>query len=181
MLNEKNEKRMYFAGIIPDEKTSLEIREFKEEALKRFGVKSAMKSEAHITLISPFTCEDEILEKSEYLKKYLAEQKKFSIRVDGFSFFGKRTIFADVIKDEKFVEFFYQMGHSLKEQFKFDSREFSPHITIINRDLKDEKNFESAWKYFSGIEYERVFTAEKIILFRHTGKEWERFKIFELE
>ncbi|MGL4944710.1 MAG: 2'-5' RNA ligase family protein, partial [Fusobacteriaceae bacterium] len=94
----------------------------------------------------------------------------------------ERTIYIDVIPGDKFFDFYLNMKKSCQEFFKFDIREFSPHITIVNRDIPDGR-FQEIWGDFSQREYKREFLADTVALFRYIDGKWEieeRIKLLSL-
>ncbi|MGL4969376.1 MAG: 2'-5' RNA ligase family protein [Fusobacteriaceae bacterium] len=174
---------MYFIAIIPPDSISEEVLEFKRRAFEKYGVRSSMKSQAHITLIPPFHSSlEDLKDKMEILKKFLIKFEPFEIKLKNFSCFGERTIYIDVIPGDKFFDFYLNMKKSCQEFFKFDIREFSPHITIVNRDIPDGR-FQEIWGDFSQREYKREFLADTVALFRYIDGKWEieeRIKLLSL-
>lgn len=56
--------------------------------------------------------------------------------------------------------------------------QFTPHITLANRDLSPE-NFQKAWPVFENRLFNDEFSCEKIVLYKHDGKLWQEEMFFE--
>jgi len=169
-------EHLYFIAILPDVTISSELTRFKYIAGEKFNSSKALNSPPHITLVPPFKCEyakeKEIL---EILRKISKTTKEFYITLNGFNKFDKKVIFVDVEKNEELYELKGKVMKSIESiipELKNNSNKFHPHITIAFRDLKKEI-FSEAWKYFSKMEYYRIFKADNITLLRHNGKKWQ--------
>ena len=169
-------EHLYFIAILPDNLIRKELTDLKYVAKDKFNSSKALNSPPHITLVPPFKCEyakeKQIL---ETLKKISKTTKEFYITLKGFNKFDKKVIFVDVEKNEelyKLKEKVIRSIESIMPELKNNSNKFHPHITIAFRDLKKEI-FPEAWKYFSKIEYYRIFKADNITLLRHDGKKWQ--------
>jgi 2'-5' RNA ligase len=167
---------MYYIAIVAEEPVAADVQALKEEMLSQFGCKAAMKSPAHITLIAPFYF-------SKGLSKILLDTffhfesglDAFDIPVDGFGHFRRDVLFVQPIPNptlmllqEKAVHYFSGLlGDKISSK-----RNFHPHITIANRDLKSE-DFDAAWALFKDRPYTAIWTVKDICLMQHNGRCWE--------
>ncbi len=155
---------------------SRELTDFKYIAKEKFNSAKALNSPPHITLVPPFKCDYETEKKILYSLEEIAKStKEFYITLNGFNRFGEKVIFVDVERNEELFQLrdkVMSYMESILPDLKNNSSKFRPHLTIAFRDLKKEI-FPEAWKYFSKIEYYRIFKAPDIKLLRHNGKKWK--------
>jgi 2'-5' RNA ligase len=167
---------MYYIAIVAESPVAEDVQRFKEEMLEKFGCVAAMKSPAHITLIAPFYFSkglSKIL--SDTFHQFNANMQPFEVRVDGFGHFRRDVLYVQPAENallmqlqEKAVSFFSGLlGEKVSSK-----RNFHPHLTIANRDLKSE-DFDKARSLFIGRPYSAAWTVKDICLMRHNGKQWE--------
>ncbi len=167
---------LYFVAVLCPKEVDKEISKFKKWMKEQFQCIVALRSPAHITLVKPFWIETNW---EDYLVSALEAcdpaTGKFEMKLQGFSSFGKRVLFVDVVDTpglvnlKKTVEdhFIRTFGDNLKrEQMKFQ-----PHVTIANRDLKPG-DFDKAWEHFSKKKYQASFTVEEISLLKLKEGKW---------
>jgi 2'-5' RNA ligase len=167
---------MYYVAIVCPADINEKILKFKYWMKEQFGCIVALKSPAHITLIPPFWLEQE---KETSLQQTL---QSLSINIDeaeinlqGFSHFNKRVLFIHVkenpaleeIKQKTEKHFIQMVGDSIKT----DDRNFHPHITIANRDLKPA-DFLKAWEHFAKKDFKEIFRAGTISLLKLGPDKW---------
>lgn len=175
MSNSESHSMYYVAIVCPEELNKI-ILGFKLWMQEKFGCKVALKSPAHITLIPPFWMdtgkEDIIL---QALHSFESSEDTIRIELNGFAHFSNRVLFIDIkpndplarVRQEAEEHFFNAPGSSIKKE----TRPFSPHITIANRDLKPG-DFKKAWEHFSVKQFEESFMAEQISLLRLDDGKW---------
>lgn len=167
---------MYYVAIVCPEELNKIILRFKLWMQEKFGCKVALKSPAHITLIPPFwfdAQEEDIL--LQALHGFKISEQAIKIELNDFAHFSNRVLFIDIkpndhltrIRQEAEDHFFNKLGTIIKKE----TRLFSPHITIANRDLKPG-DFKTAWEHFSAKQFEESFIAEKISLLRLDQGKW---------
>jgi len=168
--------QLYFLALLPDPAIQQEVTAFKETARDRFGSGHALKSPPHITLVPPFRLEKtpESGEALEVALRDAAPGPSFPVQLRDFDRFGQRVIFVHVQLSEALITSQRQAADAFYRHLgvKPETRPFHPHLTVAFRDL-DRKVFPEAWAYFSGISYQRTFTAERVTLLRHNGQRWE--------
>lgn len=175
-------KVMYYIAVLPPARIRKEIKDLKTEILTRFGSRYALRSPAHITLQMPFHFKEQ--DESgiiEALEDFAKEQPQFICEIDGFGYFERKTIFAEVIPNEELKNLRRSLQLLLEKSFGFNPgqlpQRFHPHITIANRDLKEE-NFDPCWTTFSERPYRRSFTVNQLTLLKHRGDHWDIYRKF---
>jgi 2'-5' RNA ligase len=168
---------LYFVAVLCPKEIDKEISRFKKWMKEQFQCTVALRSPAHITLVKPFWIETNW---EDYLKSTLQSCEpgvaNFEMSLKGFSSFGKRVLFVDVVDiPELFTlkrkvedHFLRTFGDSLKKE----QMSFQPHVTIANRDLKPS-DFDKAWAHFSKKKYEASFIVSEISLLKLNEGKWE--------
>ena len=175
---------MYFLAILTPPEVNHKVLEWKYYMREHFGCVVAMKSPAHITLISPFWMNEEMEnELGEDVQTFSATQKAFKIELKDFDAFRPKVIFLHVKPSDKLAAFrsaieVHLLSHQ-KYPIRKEERTFHPHVTIANRDLM-RKDFPEAFKHFSKIAYTQTFFANDIALLKHNGGEWNVIQKCEL-
>lgn len=143
----------------------------------RFGCIVALKSPAHITLISPFWMKTDLqplLHKS--IDDFSINRERFPIELENFDSFKPRVIFVQVKKSNLLETLKFELEKYLLSNpsfpIKIETHTFHPHVTIANRDLL-KKDFSDAWDLFKNKTYHASFEAEGITLLKHNGTHWE--------
>jgi len=175
---------LHFIAIVAPEDINSKVLEWKYYMRDHFKCKVALKSPAHITLISPFGMPDGLqAELQELLLPFAARQQGFPIQLKNFAAFKPRVIYVDVLPSEPLNELRTALEAALLQSNRFpikkEERSFHPHVTIANRDLRKE-DFPLAWQHFQQITYEASFMASAIALMRHNGHIWEIAHSFPL-
>ena len=169
-------KAMYFIAIKVPEAIDKEVLQWKHLMRDRFGCIVALKSPAHITLISPFWMQVDLQSALETaMTEFSTTQKSFPVTLRNFDCFRPRVIFVHVETSE-FLDALKGglEDHILKNGFavKRETRVFHPHITIANRDLH-KRDFATAWEHFTKKRFTASFIADGITLLKHNGTRWE--------
>jgi 2'-5' RNA ligase len=117
------------------------------------------------------------------LLPFAAEQQGFPVQLKNFAAFKPRVIYVDVLPGTPLNELRTALETTLLQSNRFpikkEERPFHPHVTIANRDLRNE-DFPQAWQHFQQLNYEASFTASAIALLRHNGRLWEIAHSFSL-
>ncbi|MFL9834848.1 2'-5' RNA ligase family protein [Chryseobacterium terrae] len=162
-------EKMYFIAIYPEQKIIDEIRAFKEDLAQNFANSKALKNDAHITLLPPFSRELKLEEDiHNAFQKINTNISPFEIILNGFGNFphpNNPVLFVKPEKNENLEQLFF----NVKEKFSFGKHSFNPHVTIGYRDLTYE-NFLRAWEFYENKIYKTKFIVDKISLLRHDGK-----------
>lgn len=169
---------MYYIAVLCPGVLDKKITAFKIWIRDHFGCVVALKSPAHITIIPPFWM------KNEWEQKLITALKEFKllpgnnniISLNGFSHFGRRVVFVNVLESHWLNEMQSKAEVYFSNQFpgaiKKDDRSFHPHVTIANRDIKPS-DFDKIWKYFFNKEFKDEFSVDKISLLRLDTGKWK--------
>jgi len=180
-MAENNNNQLYFFALLPPFNIVAEVDEIKREFAEKYESVKALKSPAHITVISPFFANEEFeIAIEKQIEGFIKTSEPFGISLNGFGEFNKKVIFVEVDQNEqlqnfykKFSAFFTSLGFEVASMNKF----FHPHITVAFRDLTNE-NFEKAWLKFKKREFKDAFSASSIHLLKHKDDMWHVVKEF---
>ncbi|MDT0676066.1 2'-5' RNA ligase family protein [Autumnicola musiva] len=183
-MPQNNSGQLYFIAIVPNDELEEKIRNIKLDIKRNYDSSKALKLPAHITLQIPFRLNEEKEEVLVRILQKIAEKENISkVHLSGYGKFSNHTIFINVINPEPVNSMHHKIQEALKANFILGEMEktsnFHPHITVATRDLK-KQNFFKAWAQFKMRKFEATFSAEKFILFRHNGKNWEVLEEFIL-
>jgi 2'-5' RNA ligase len=168
---------MYFIALVLPDELNRDILKWKHYMHEHHQCKVGLKSPAHITLIPPFwldeTKENNLL---TAIDSVAHGNTPFIIKTKNFSAFKPKTIFVDVVKNERLdllqqqTEMFFKNNESYKVET--GNRPFHPHITIATRDLF-KKGFYEAWPVFEKEKFEKQWEVKGISVLRHNKKNWD--------
>lgn len=167
---------MYYVAVVCPDEINKKVLRFKNWMKEHFHCIVALKSPAHITLISPFWLnaarEEELL---QTLMSFPAINE-FKIQLEDFSHFTDRVLFINVKEHKGLTELKNKVElhfiSSFSNVIKKDERPFHPHITIANRDMKPG-HFIKAWQHFSNREFKEQFSVNAISLLKLDQEKWE--------
>lgn len=137
----------------------------------KWGNRSGMKTECHITLVPPFACDKPLFEMKKILEGIKVPPVSVSVR--GWGSFGERTIFAHVERSSSLELLKKEIEKRLRfasVQFRSDKR-FTPHITIANRDIKPY-TFIPSMEYLNEIKLDTAFTVDSFMVFSFIDWTW---------
>jgi len=167
---------MYFIAIVLPGELNKKVLRWKNFMHKKFGCKVGLKSPAHITLIPPFWMHEEREQRlTADIDDISAYAHLFTIATKKFSAFKPRTIYVEVVENEKLKflkaaidKFFSGADYKIKTE----TRPFHPHITIATRDLH-KKDFYEAWTLFETKKFMSEWEAHALSVLRHNSQNWE--------
>lgn len=179
-MADKPARTLFLIALLPDRQVSSEVRMIKERLLETYGLKAALRSPAHITLVPPFTCTDsQADEVADTLWKSLRTSTAVRFNIDGTDHFDDRVIHLNVVGHEEVDKIQSSVHETLKAHHAWTLRKeeppFAPHITLANRDLRPEQ-FAAVWAGLRGINYQRRCSVPALHILRHDGKRWRVFK-----
>ena len=160
------------------------IENIKLELKNEFGVKHALKLEAHITLQIPFRMpEEREPDLIERLQKFTKKQVVLDTRLNGFDRFAKNVIFVKVLDHDPYIKLHRELQEFMLNFIDLKSHEISskihPHITLATRDLK-RGHFPGIWDHFKDKDISEEFKVENLQLLKHNGKTWDIVRKFKL-
>ncbi len=159
-------KKLYFIAIYPPQQIIDEIKKFKLDLALDYGNSKALKNEAHITLLPPFSREIHLENHiHEAFQRIDTSIQPFEIELNGFGSFAnpKNPVIYIKPEENEQLKILYQ---KLKERFNFINYSFNPHMTVGYRDLTWE-NYLKAWEIYKDREYKTNFLVDKILLLRN--------------
>lgn len=162
-------KKLYFIALFPPQQIIDEINLFKQDLASNYDNSKALKNEAHITLLPPFSREIELEEDIHIaFQKIDTNISPFEISLNGFDGFSNPKNPVLFIKPEA-NDYLTELYNRVKQQFNFMKYSFNPHITVGYRNLSLD-NYLKAIEVYKDKEYKTKFIVEKITLLRHDGK-----------
>jgi 2'-5' RNA ligase len=159
-------KKLYFIAVYPPQPIIDEIKKFKLDLALNYANSKALKNEAHITLLPPFSreihLENDIHEAFQRIDTTIPP---FEIELNGFGSFAnpKNPVIYVKPENSEQLKILYQ---KVKATFNIMNYSFNPHLTIGYRDLSWE-NYLKAWEDYKEKEYKTKFVVDKILLLRH--------------
>jgi 2'-5' RNA ligase len=177
-------ERLYMMAIVPPPDLAEEIGKIREEFAEAYNCKAALKQPVHITLYPPYKeFDDHEAEVRKVLTKWVATQTSFDLEISGFDAFKDNgVVFLDVVKNDSLKQlhkgFSSQLTKLLQPKIK-SNQSYHPHITIGYRDIPKEV-FPKAVKDFLPRKFASSFRVDRVLFWRHNGKNWETIGSFPL-
>ena len=167
---------MYFIAIVLPDDLNKKVLKWKNFMHEKFRCKVGLKSPAHITFIPPFWMHEEKEQRlTDDIDAMSLSAQPFTILTNNFAAFKLRTIYVDVVVNEKLKslkaaidKFFSETDYKIKTE----SRPFHPHITIATRDLH-KKDFHEAWTFFETKKFKAEWEGNTLSVLKHNSKNWE--------
>jgi 2'-5' RNA ligase len=176
---------LYFIALPLNEKVDESIRKIQWEFSTRYESSRQLKIPPHITLIPPFESENSFLEGLKVLiESVCLHQPTLSIRLNGFGTFREKVVYAGVEKTVELIQLQEKIQTKMVEQLGFKKKsyfnDFTPHVTVANRDLTPE-NFQKAKKEFMDRPFHATFIAHHILIYIYEQGVWKLFQHFSLK
>lgn len=169
-------KTLYLLAVLPPEPVFSETWTFKQEVHQLTGSRNAVRLPPHITLLPPLHETDDFEAKcAASLASFAATRAGFEVRLNGFAWFGNRTLFVRVSEAAAIQSFhaalMYWCAQHLPE-VKPENRPFTPHLTLATRDLPPAQ-VPQLRERFAARAYQASFAVSELTLFRHDGQRWQ--------
>lgn len=180
MIKNNFVQQTHFIGVLAPEDITLTLEDCRRYMKERYGCKSGYATPIHVTLVPPFHLDEkystkDLMSAIENEVGPQAENLKFTAHVDNFDHFGERTIFAKVLRDEKWTKLRdIVLGAVLKAApgcTKKDQRPFTPHLTVANRDIPPDAVMDAV-KVMNEMELVEDFDADNITIFERRDGRW---------
>jgi len=167
---------MYYVAVLCPAAIDDTIQKHKLWMRDHFGCTVALKSAAHITLVTPFWLKNESEELlKDTLQTFQTDKLPVEIELKDFSHFSDRVIYINVKENHQLDTLRKEVEDHFIQSFrgiiKPDTRPFNPHITIANRDIKPG-DFIKAWEHFSKEKFEESFRTNSVSLLKLTAEKW---------
>lgn len=181
-------QQTHFIGVLVPDDITLTLEDCRRYMKERYGCRSGFQTPIHVTLVPPFHLNenyttDDLMRAIENDVVPFANELKFTAHVDNFSSFGERTIFAKVLRDEKWTKLRDKvLGAVLKAApgcTKKDQRPFTPHLTVANRDIPEGVVMD-ALKVMNEMELVEDFEVNNVTVFERRDGRWVSAGTLEL-
>lgn len=174
---------LYLLALLPPEPVFSETWALKQEVHRRTGSRNAVRLPPHITLVPPLRQPDEFEARcAAALTSFAATQAPFAVGLDGFAWFGTRTLFVHVREAAALNAFQAALRAwcaAHLPEVKPENRPFTPHLTLATRDLPAAQVPELR-QLFAACPYAATFDVRQLTLFRHDGRQWQPRSVFYL-
>lgn len=180
--NNKNfPQQTHFLGVLIPEDITLTLEDCRRYMNEAYGCKSGYGTPIHVTLVPPFHLPEEyttadLVQAIEKDVLPQAAQMKFDAHIDNFDAFGDRTIFAKVIRNEKWTalrdKVLAAVLNAAPGCTKKDQRPFQPHLTVANRDIPAGVSAD-ALEVMNELNLVEDFPVDNITIFERKGGKWE--------
>ena len=172
---------LYFIAVVPHKELRQKIGIYSRDFAKRFNSVKAFKNFPHITLIKPFSFdenkEDELVDKFSEMD---LKTTSFIVDLNDFGCFPNKNNPVIFITPENKEEL-QKLYDEVQPKMNFHSyAKLTPHLTVAYRDLSPE-NFSLAWEEYQSKNFVDSFLVDKICLFKHYNGKWNLLKIKNLE
>lgn len=180
--NNKNfPQQTHFLGVLIPEDITLTLEDCRRYMNEAYGCKSGYGTPIHVTLVPPFHLPEEYTTADliQAIQKEVlpeADKLKFDAHIDNFNAFGDRTIFAKVIRNEKWTALRDKVLAAVLKAApgctKKDQRLFQPHLTVANRDIPVGVSAD-ALEVMNELNLVENFPVDNITIFERKGGKWE--------
>lgn len=177
-------RNLYLIATVPPEDISEEIDNIRKEFSRNYKCYAALKPPVHLTLREPFKLEiQEEAKLLRTLKGLSLRNQPFTQTLQNFDKFHKDVIYIKVEKVPLLNQLKIDIKNLIKTHFPLTEKEkhtFKPHITIAYKDIPKD-SFDIAFGEYQKITYSKQFVCNHFVLFKHDGKQWNKFADYKLE
>lgn len=167
---------LYLLALLPPEPVFSQTWALKQEVHGLTGSRNAVRLPPHITLLPPLR---ESIEFEQHctavLAEFAASEAAFGVALEGFAWFGDRTLFVRVSEGAALRAFHARLlawCAARLPQVRPENRPYTPHLTLATRDLPPAQ-VPALRQLFGGRTYAAAFAVRQFTLFRHEGRQWE--------
>jgi 2'-5' RNA ligase len=174
---------LYLLALLPPEPVFSQTWALKQEVHTLTGSRNAVRLPPHITLLPPMREAADFEQAcAAALTAFTAGETAFEVGLDGFAWFGDRTLFVRVSEGAALRAFHARLlawcaAHL--PQVRPENRPYTPHLTLATRDLPPAQ-VPQLRQLFGGRAYTAAFVVQQLTLFRHDGQVWQPRATFEL-
>ncbi|MBF9223855.1 2'-5' RNA ligase family protein [Hymenobacter ruricola] len=177
-------KTLYLVAVLPPEPVFAETWALKQEVHRLTGSRNAVRLPPHLTLLPPMRQNDDFEARcTAALATFAATQPRFGVGLNGFAWFGERTLFVHVSQPRGIQAFQAELRAwcaAHLPEVPPENRPFTPHLTLATRDLPPAQ-VPALRELFAHRAYASEFEASAITLFRHDGQHWQPRATLELD
>lgn len=167
---------LYLLALLPPEPVFSQTWALKQEVHGLTGSRNAVRLPPHITLLPPMRESVDFENQcTTVLAAFAASEIAFEVALDGFAWFGDRTLFVRVSEGAALRALHARLlawcaAHL--PQVRPENRPYTPHLTLATRDLPPAQ-VPPLRELFAERAYAAAFAATQFTLFRHDGRQWE--------
>jgi len=174
---------LYLLALLPPDPVFSQTWALKQEVHGLTGSRNAVRLPPHITLLPPMR-ESLDFERQcvAALTDFTASEAAFEVPLDGFAWFGDRTLFVRVSEGAALRAFHARLLAWCAvhlPQVRPENRPYTPHLTLATRDLPPAQ-VPGLRALFGGRTYVAAFAVQQLTLFRHDGQQWQPCATFLL-
>ena len=180
-------KELYFIALLPPSELAQKIHTIKEEIAKKYKSYHSLKVPEHITVIPPFRCdEDELNKMHKSVQNVSSTINPFEVQLKNFGHFGYKVMFimANSHPQNALPDLFQALKKVFISELSFINITlndgYTSHLTIANRDL-NQSAFRKAWGEFKEREFEETFSVSSLFILNHPNNIWTPFKEFKMK
>ena len=174
---------LYLLALLPPEPVFSHVWALKQEVHRLTGSRNAVRLPPHLTLLPPQRHPDDFEARcTAVLAAFAATQVGFAVGLDGFAWFGSRTLFVHVSESASIKQFHAALMAWCAAQLPEvtpENRPFTPHLTLATRDLPPVQA-PALRQLFATRAFAATFDVQDFTLFRHNGQQWEARATFAL-
>jgi 2'-5' RNA ligase len=174
---------LYLVALLPPEPIFSQTWALKQEVHRLTGSRNAVRLPPHITLLPPLRETPDFEQDCvAALAAFAAGEAGFEVALDGFAWFGNRTLYVHVSEATALRAFHARLmawcaAHL--PRVRPENRPYTPHLTLATRDLPPAQ-VPALRQLFDGRTYTAAFAVAQLTLFRHDGREWQPRATFSL-
>lgn len=174
---------LYLLALLPPEPVFSQTWALKQEVHGLTGSRNAVRLPPHITLLPPMRESlDFEAQCTAALTAFAAGEAAFDVALDGFAWFGDRTLFVRVSEGAALRALHARLlawCATRLPQVRPENRPYTPHLTLATRDLPPAQ-VPALRALFAGRAYAAAFAVAQLTLFRHDGQQWQARATFAL-
>lgn len=173
---------LYFVALVIPGDAGESIQQIRLALMQEFGLKHALKSPPHLTLQMPLKLSrDQLTIMRNTLAGLASLQKPIRIKANGYGHFNQRVLFVRPNHNPLLEQTYHLVYNTLLRSGITNTGphypSYHPHITLANRDTKQE-NFQEYWKFISNIPLAVQCELKHFSLLIHKGTHWEILEDF---
>ena len=172
-------RQTHFIGVLLPEDITLTLEDCRRYMQESYGCKSGYGTPIHVTLVPPFCLPQEYATRDivhSLESSVLSEGLGFTARIDNFSAFGDRTVFAKVLAGSQWTALRDATLNAVLAVCpgctKKDKRPFQPHATVANRDIPPGVTSD-ALVVLNELNLAEDFPVDNITIFERNGSVWQ--------
>jgi 2'-5' RNA ligase len=174
---------LYLLALLPPEPVFSQTWALKQEVHGLTGSRNAVRLPPHITLLPPMRQGIDFEQQcTAVLADFAAGEASFEVALDGFAWFGDRTLFVRVSEGAALQSLHARLMAwcaTYLPQVHPENRPYTPHLTLATRDLPPAQ-VPALRQLFAGRAYAAAFAVAQLTLFRHDGQQWQPRATFSL-